>query len=254
MAITSNLSSVSSAERGRTAVRARWCRHEFFLLGDTAPDFRSNTQNGPFAFHDWLDGSWAVLFSHPKDFTPVCSTEIARAARLAGEFRKRRTKIATLSAGTAESHRQWAAELSDAFGVAIDFPLIVDDDRLTIARQYGMVHPKLSDITTIRSVFVIDPNKTIRLILTYPHTTGRNFDEILRVLDSLQTADRHSIVTRRIGHRVNECSFRSSCPTTTRHRSSARSKRSFLPAHRSAGELRSTGVAHPYRSIHDPRK
>lgn len=165
------------------------------LLGDTAPDFRSNTQNGPFAFHDWLDGSWAVLFSHPKDFTPVCSTEIARAARLAGEFRKRRTKIATLSAGTAESHRQWAAELSDAFGVAIDFPLIVDDDRLTIARQYGMVHPKLSDITTVRSVFVIDPNKTIRLILTYPHTTGRNFDEILRVLDSLQTADRHSIVT-----------------------------------------------------------
>ncbi|MGJ6123863.1 redoxin domain-containing protein [Mycolicibacterium sp. Y3] len=165
------------------------------LLGDTAPDFDSVTQDGPFNFYDWLDGGWAILFSHPKDFTPVCSTEIAEVARLTDEFARRNVKVATLSAGTADSHRVWAAELSEAFGVPIRFPLIVDDEALTIAHRYGMVHPKQSDITTIRSVFVVDTDRRVRLTLSYPHTTGRNFREILRAIDSLQLADRQHIVT-----------------------------------------------------------
>lgn len=165
------------------------------LLGDTAPDFHSETQDGPFHFYEWLDGGWAVLFSHPKDFTPVCSTEVAEVARLGDEFARRNVRVATLSAGTADSHREWATELSEAFNVPIQFPLIVDDENLTIARLYGMVHPKASDITTVRSVFIIDPDKKVRLTLNYPHTTGRNFAEILRAVDSLQIADGHQVVT-----------------------------------------------------------
>ncbi|MFT3900957.1 MAG: redoxin domain-containing protein [Gordonia sp. (in: high G+C Gram-positive bacteria)] len=165
------------------------------LIGDGAPDFVSETQDGPFRFHDWLDGSWAVLFSHPKDFTPVCSTEVTEVARLRDEFAARGVKVATLSTGTAASHREWAAELTATFDVPVDFPLIVDDEKLTIARRFGMVHPKASDLTTIRSVFVIDPDRIVRATFSYPHTTGRNFPEILRVIDSLQLADRAGIVT-----------------------------------------------------------
>ena len=165
------------------------------LLGDIAPDFDSHTQSGTFNFYEWLDNSWAILFSHPKDFTPVCSTEIAEVAQLLPDFTRRNVKVATLSAGSPESHRDWAKELSVAFDIQVEFPLIADGEELAVARLYGMVHPNTSDVTTIRSVFVIDPNKRVRLTLSYPHTTGRNFHELLRTIDSLQLADRSNIVT-----------------------------------------------------------
>ncbi|MDQ1128359.1 redoxin domain-containing protein [Microbacterium sp. SORGH_AS_0888] len=164
------------------------------LLGDRAPDFRAESQDGPLHLYGWQGGSWVVLFSHPRDFTPVCSTEVAEIARLSPEFTRRDVKVATLSTGTPAGHAVWAEQLTEAFGTPVRFPLI-SDPSLTVARLYGMLHPSSSDVTTIRSVFVIDPQHRVRLTLSYPPTTGRNFAEILRVVDSLQIADRQNVVT-----------------------------------------------------------
>ncbi len=163
-------------------------------LGDIAPDFTAETTEGPISFHQWIGDSWAVLFSHPKDFTPVCTTELGETARLKPEFDKRNVKIIGLSVDPADSHRAWAGDIKETQGYALNFPVIADPDR-TVANLYGMIHPKADDTLTVRSVFVISPDKKIRLILTYPASAGRNFAEILRVIDSLQLTDKYKVAT-----------------------------------------------------------
>ena len=163
-------------------------------LGDTAPDFTQESTQGPLHFYDWAGDSWVVLFSHPKDFTPVCTTELGAVARLKGEFERRGAKVVGLSVDATENHAGWAADIEETQGAALNFPLIADHDR-QVADLYGMIHPKASDTMTVRSVFLIDPKKTVRLSLTYPASTGRNFEEILRTLDSLQLTDRHKVAT-----------------------------------------------------------
>jgi thioredoxin-dependent peroxiredoxin len=163
-------------------------------LGDEAPDFTAQTTQGKVSFHDWIGDSWAVLFSHPKDFTPVCTTELGEAARLKPEFDKRHVKIIGLSVDPADSHAKWADDIKDTQGHALNFPLIADSDR-KVSDLYDMIHPNANNTLTVRSVFIIDPKKKIRLILTYPASTGRNFDELLRVIDSLQLTDKHSVAT-----------------------------------------------------------
>lgn len=163
-------------------------------LGDIAPDFQADTTEGPIRFHEWKQGSWAVLFSHPADFTPVCTTELGYTAKLKEAFAKRGVKVIGLSVDTVESHRGWAGDIEETQGYALNFPLIGDEDR-KVADLYDMIHPNADDTLTVRSVFVIDPNNKIRLTLTYPASTGRNFDEILRVIDSLQLTDKHKVAT-----------------------------------------------------------
>jgi thioredoxin-dependent peroxiredoxin len=163
-------------------------------LGDIAPDFTAQTTQGPIKFHEWLGGSWAVFFSHPKDFTPVCTTELGEVARKGPEFKKRGVKVIALSVDSVESHKGWTADINETQGCNVDYPIIGDESR-EIAQLYGMIHPKALDSFTVRSVFIIDPNKKIRLTFTYPAPTGRNFDEILRVIDALQLADKHSVAT-----------------------------------------------------------
>ena len=163
-------------------------------LGDIAPDFTAQTTDGPISFHQWIGDGWAVLFSHPKDFTPVCTTELGEAARLKPEFDKRHVKIIGLSVDPADSHARWAGDIKETQGHALNFPLIADADR-KVSDLYGMIHPNANDTLTVRSVFVIDPKKKVRLTLTYPASTGRNFAELLRVIDSLQLTDRHSVAT-----------------------------------------------------------
>ncbi len=163
-------------------------------LGDTAPDFVANTTQGPIRFHQWLGGNWAVFFSHPKDFTPVCTTELAEVARRKGDFDRRGVKVIALSVDSIESHRGWTKDINETAGAILDYPIIADETR-EIANLYGMIHPKALDTFTVRSVFVIDPNKKVRLTLTYPAPTGRNFDEILRVVDALQLTDRAGVAT-----------------------------------------------------------
>jgi len=163
-------------------------------LGDIAPDFSAQTTQGNIKFHDWIGDSWAVLFSHPKDFTPVCTTELGEAARLKPEFDKRHVKIIGLSVDPADSHAKWADDIKETQGHALNFPVIADADR-KVSDLYDMIHPNANDTLTVRSVFIIDPKKKIRLILTYPASTGRNFDELLRVIDSLQLTDKHSVAT-----------------------------------------------------------
>jgi alkyl hydroperoxide reductase subunit AhpC len=163
-------------------------------LGDTAPDFSAVTTAGDIRFHQWADRSWVVLFSHPKDFTPVCTTELGYVARLKPEFEKRNVKVIGLSVDSVESHRKWADDIRETQGYALNFPLIADSDR-SVARLYGMIHPQHDELFTVRTVFVVDPQKKIRLTITYPQTAGRNFDEILRVIDSLQLTDAHSVST-----------------------------------------------------------
>ena len=158
-------------------------------LGDEAPDFVADTSAGPIHFHDWKRGNWAVLFSHPRDFTPVCTTELGRLAALKPEFEKRNCRLIGLSVDSVESHARWEQDIADVTGHALNFPLIGDPDR-RIAVLYDMIHPNASDTFTVRSVFVVGPDNRVKLTLTYPASTGRNFDEILRILDSLQlTAD-----------------------------------------------------------------
>jgi alkyl hydroperoxide reductase subunit AhpC len=163
-------------------------------LGDLAPDFSARTTEGEINFHQWAGNNWVILFSHPKDFTPVCTTELGYVARLKPEFDKRGVKSIGLSVDDAQSHQKWGEDIRETQGYAPNFPIIADPDR-QVARLYGMIHPKHDELYTVRTVFVIDPKKKIRLMITYPQTTGRNFDEILRVIDSLQLTDSHSVST-----------------------------------------------------------
>ena len=163
-------------------------------LGDTAPDFHAETTQGPISFHEWLGDQWGVLFSHPRDFTPVCTTELGYVARLKPEFEKRGVKAIGLSVDPVESHAGWLRDIEATQGHAVNFPVVADPDR-KVADLYGMIHPAHDQVHTVRTVFVIDPKKTIRLLITYPQTTGRNFDEILRVIDSLQLTDSHKVAT-----------------------------------------------------------
>ena len=163
-------------------------------INDEAPNFTAETTEGKLDFHQWKGDSWAVLFSHPKDYTPVCTTELGYVARLQPEFEQRGVKAIGLSIDPVTSHQAWAADIKETQGHALNFPLIADPDR-KIANLYGMIHPNASDTLTVRSVFVIGPDKRIKLMLTYPMTTGRNFDEILRVLDSMQLTQAHKVAT-----------------------------------------------------------
>ena len=163
-------------------------------LGDDAPNFTAETTQGTIDFHDWKDGSWAVLFSHPKDFTPVCTTELGTVAKLGDEFAKRGVKVIGLSVDPVDSHLEWEQDIAETQGTAVNFPMIADPDR-TVADLYDMIHPNASDTLTVRSVFVIGPDNKVKLTLTYPASTGRNFDELLRVIDSLQLTARHQVAT-----------------------------------------------------------
>jgi len=163
-------------------------------IGDTAPDFEAETTEGKLRFHDWIGNSWVVLFSHPKDFTPVCTTELGAVAKLKSEFDKRGVKAIGLSVDPIKDHTAWSKDIAETQGAALNFPLLADADR-KVSNLYGMIHEKASDTTTVRSVFLIDPNKKVRLTITYPASTGRNFDEILRVIDSLQLTDKHKVAT-----------------------------------------------------------
>jgi alkyl hydroperoxide reductase subunit AhpC len=163
-------------------------------LGDVAPDFEQDSTEGKINFYKWAGDSWVVLFSHPKDFTPVCTTELGMVAKLKPEFDKRGVKSIGVSVDPLDSHKGWAGDIKETQGAALNFPLLADPDR-KVADLYGMIHPNANDTLTVRSVFVIDPKKKIRLILTYPASTGRNFQEILRAIDSLQLTDKHSVST-----------------------------------------------------------
>lgn len=163
-------------------------------IGDTAPDFTAPTTQGPINFHKWLGDSWGVLFSHPKDFTPVCTTELGAVAHLKPEFDKRNVKVIGLSVDPVESHEKWEADIEETQGAAVNFPMIGDPER-SVADLYDMVHPNANDTLTVRSVFVIGPDKKVKLSLTYPASTGRNFDEILRVIDSLQLTAKFKVAT-----------------------------------------------------------
>ena len=163
-------------------------------LGDNAPDFAAETTEGPIRFHDWAGESWVVFFSHPRDFTPVCTTELGYVARLKPEFDRRGVKAIGLSIDPLESHAKWANDIKQTQGYAPNFPIVADPDR-KVANLYGMMHPAHDEVHTVRTVFLIDPKKKVRLLITYPQTAGRNFDEILRVIDSLQLTDAHRVAT-----------------------------------------------------------
>jgi len=163
-------------------------------LGDVVPDFEAQTTEGPIKFHEWLGSSWGVLFSHPKNFTPVCTTELGQVARLKPEFDRRNVKVIGLSVDPLDAHAKWSQDIAETQGYAPNFPLIADQDR-TVSDLYDMVHPNASDTMTVRSVFIVGPDKKLKLSLTYPASTGRNFDEILRVIDSLQLTAKHSVAT-----------------------------------------------------------
>jgi alkyl hydroperoxide reductase subunit AhpC len=163
-------------------------------LGDTAPDFEQDSSIGTIKFHEFLGNSWGVLFSHPADFTPVCTTELGYTAKLAGEFAKRNVKVLALSVDDADSHAKWIDDINDTQQTKVNFPILADKDR-KVSDLYDMIHPNASTTVTVRSVFIIDPAKKVRLTLTYPASTGRNFNEILRVIDSLQLTDSHSVAT-----------------------------------------------------------
>jgi thioredoxin-dependent peroxiredoxin len=163
-------------------------------LGDEAPDFHADTTEGTIDFHAWKDGKWAVLFSHPADFTPVCTTELGRTASLKSEFDKRNTKAIAVSVDPLESHNGWAPDIAEVGGTSLNFPIIADPDR-KVSEAYDMIHPGEGDTSTVRSVFIIDPKNKIRLTLTYPKSVGRNFDEIVRVIDALQVTDANPVST-----------------------------------------------------------
>ena len=163
-------------------------------LGDEVPDFTQESTEGPISFHDWMGDSWTVLFSHPADFTPVCTTELGMLASLKPEFDKRNVKVIGLSVDPKDSHEKWAKDIAETQGSELNFPLLADADR-KVAELYDMIHPGADATTTVRSVFVIDPKKKLRLTLTYPAPTGRNFDELLRVIDSLQLTDNEKVAT-----------------------------------------------------------
>jgi alkyl hydroperoxide reductase subunit AhpC len=163
-------------------------------LGDTVPDFTQDSSLGPISFHEWIGDSWAVLFSHPADYTPVCTTELGTVARLKPEFEKRNVKVIALSVDDVPSHQGWIADINETQNATVDYPILADGDR-KVSDLYGMIHPNSLNNLTVRSVFIIDPQKKLRLTFTYPASTGRNFAEILRVIDSLQLTDYHQVAT-----------------------------------------------------------
>ncbi|HEX4209363.1 MAG TPA: peroxiredoxin [Candidatus Binataceae bacterium] len=163
-------------------------------LGSEAPNFTQESTEGTINFHDWANGKWVVLFSHPKDFTPVCTTELGVVAKLKPEFDKRNAKAIAVSVDDVASHKGWTSDIEETQHTKLNFPILGDADK-KVSTLYDMIHPDLSDTTTVRSVFVIDPKHKVRLMITYPQSTGRNFDEILRVIDSLQLTDNHSVAT-----------------------------------------------------------
>ena len=163
-------------------------------LGDIAPDFEADSTEGRIKFHDFIGNGWAVLFSHPKDFTPVCTTELGEVARLKPEFEKRGVKVIGLSVDGVSDHRKWASDIEETQGAALNFPLLGDPER-KVSGLYDMIHPNANDTLTVRSVFIIGPDKKIKLIITYPASTGRNFDEVLRVIDSLQLTAKYQVAT-----------------------------------------------------------
>jgi thioredoxin-dependent peroxiredoxin len=163
-------------------------------LGSIAPDFTQESTEGTIKFHEWIGDKWAVLFSHPKDFTPVCTTELGAVAKLKTEFDKRNVKVIAVSVDDVESHKKWIGDIEETQATKMNFPILGDADR-KVSKLYDMIHPEANDTLTVRSVFIIDPNKKVRLILTYPASTGRNFEEILRVIDSLQLTEYHSVAT-----------------------------------------------------------
>ena len=163
-------------------------------LGSIAPDFTQESTEGTIKFHEWIGDKWAVLFSHPKDFTPVCTTELGTVAKLKPEFDKRNVKVIAVSVDDVASHHKWTGDIEQTQDTKLNFPILGDADK-KVSTLYGMIHPEASDTATVRSVFIVDPKKKIRLILTYPASTGRNFQELLRVIDSLQLTDSHSVAT-----------------------------------------------------------
>jgi thioredoxin-dependent peroxiredoxin len=163
-------------------------------LGDIAPDFTQDSSEGPISLYQWAGDSWIVLFSHPKDFTPVCTTELGYTAKLKSEFAKRNAKVLALSVDPVDSHKGWINDINETQNTKVNFPILADADR-KVSTLYDMIHPNASDSFTVRSVFIIDPKRKVRLMITYPASTGRNFDEILRVLDSLQLTDNYSVAT-----------------------------------------------------------
>ena len=163
-------------------------------LGSIAPNFKQKSSLGEIDFYKYIEGHWAVLFSHPKDFTPVCTTELGRVAKLKSEFEKRGTKVIALSVDSEMSHKGWIGDINETQHCAVDYPILADEDK-KVSELYGMIHPASLDSFTVRTVFIIDPQKKIRLMLTYPASTGRNFDEILRVIDSLQLTDKYKVAT-----------------------------------------------------------
>ena len=163
-------------------------------IGGIAPDFTQESTEGTIKFHEWIGDKWAILFSHPKDFTPVCTTELGAAARMKGEFEKRNCKVVAVSVDDVKSHQGWIGDIEDTQKVTMNFPILGDADR-KVSGLYGMIHPQANDTLTVRSVFFIDPKKKVRAMITYPASTGRNFPEILRVLDSLQLTDSHQVAT-----------------------------------------------------------
>lgn len=175
-------------------------------LGEIAPDFTADTTQGKISFHQWIGESWCILFSHPKDFTPVCTTELGSAARLTTEFAKRDVKLIALSVGTVSDHNRWIPDINKTQGADLNFPIIGDEGH-KVSELYNMIHPSASDTATVRSVFIIDPKKTIRLILIYPASTGRNFQELLRVIDSLQITDKYKVATPADWTKGKECAI-----------------------------------------------
>ncbi|MCA9483988.1 MAG: peroxiredoxin [Nitrospina sp.] len=163
-------------------------------LGDTAPDFTAETTEGTIHFHEWLGDGWGVLFSHPKDYTPVCTTELGRVAKLKGEFAKRNVKVIALSVDGVEDHKGWIGDINETQACSVDYPIIADPER-KVAQMYDMIHPNALDNMTVRSVFIVGPDKKVKLTLTYPASTGRNFDELLRVIDSLQLTANYQVAT-----------------------------------------------------------
>ncbi|SDN35830.1 peroxiredoxin [Pseudomonas jinjuensis] len=163
-------------------------------LGDIAPDFEQDSSEGRIRFHEWLGDSWGVLFSHPADFTPVCTTELGLTAKLKGEFAQRGVKVLALSVDPVASHVKWIDDINETQDTQVNFPIIADADR-KVSELYDLIHPNANDTLTVRSLFIIDPNRKVRLIITYPASTGRNFNEILRVIDSLQLTDNHKVAT-----------------------------------------------------------
>ncbi|MCH2307545.1 MAG: peroxiredoxin [SAR202 cluster bacterium] len=187
-------------------------------IGDQAPNFKANTTVGEIDFHDWLGDSWGILMSHPADFTPVCTTEIGRVANLSGEFSNRNAKVLVLSVGTKagieplDSHREWIKDVNETQNSNVQFPLIEDASK-EIANMYGMIHPNASDTLTVRSVFIVGPDKLIKLIISYPASTGRNFNEILRVLDSLQLTANYQVATPADWKNGDDCIVVPAVPT-----------------------------------------